>query len=233
MAESLLAQAVALVAPPRCLACRAHCAAGDSLCGACLLELDSMPAGCPAARRGPALATHFAALPMAGPARELVHALKYGGAVVAAREMARLIAARAPREILERALLVPVPAHPRRRRERGYNQSALIAHELAAIVGLRVADCLVRAGAAAPQTGQSRGRRLELDPSAIVVRPPSAAAAKSLAARETNVLLLDDVSTTGVTLEICASAIGKRTAARVGAVTFAGTSAAPGTAHGH
>lgn len=224
----LLTQAVALVCPPSCLACRAPCTAGQVVCVACDATLSALPFGPVAPPRGPALANHFAAFPMRGPARDLVHALKFGGGAAAAAPMARMIAARAPAGVFDDALLVPVPAHPWRRRTRGFNQSRLLARELARLTGAAVADVLARAPGEPPQTGLPRERRLRLSGSSIFVRPNATLRHEPLARRKTNVLLLDDVTTTGVTLEICASAIGKRTAAPVGAVTFAATDARPG-----
>lgn len=167
---------------------------------------------------------------MAGAARALVHALKFRGGAGAATEMARLIECRAKAGLFAEALLVPVPAHPLRERERGYNQSALLARELARLTGAPVADCLVRSPRSPAQTGLPRHRRLALDPTSIHLRPGRPLFANGPAREKTNVVLLDDVTTTGVTLEICASAIGKRTAAPVGAVTFAATGARPGEA---
>lgn len=230
---ALMAQAVSLLAPPRCLACRATCAVGRVVCGDCAHELSEFPPGLPAARRGPALAGHFAAYPMAGAARALVHALKFGGGVAAAREMARLIAVRSPPWLFDTDWLVPAPAHPLRRRERGYNQSELLSREIAALTGLPVIDCLARIGSAPAQTGQPRERRLRLDPSTVVIRSGCRFAAEPLARRKTKVVLVDDVSTTGVTLEICASVICKRTESQVRAVTFAGTGAGPGSVPSH
>lgn len=248
--QGLLAQAAALAAPPRCRACRAPCAAGEAICASCDAGLAALPPGPRAPRRGPALASHFAAFPMRGAARELVHALKYGGAAATAAEMARRIAERAPAGLFESALLVPAPAHPLHLRARGYNQSALLARELARLTGAAISDCLTRSPSAPPQTGLPRERRLALDPRAITVAAgatlsPGAdrcgggvrgtggvrgarRAKRSSPHPTTNVLVLDDVATTGVTLELCASAISRRTAAPVGAVTFAATGARPG-----
>jgi predicted amidophosphoribosyltransferase len=227
-ARLLIGRAVALLAPPRCLACDSSTAIGAVLCGACHEALARLPAGTPAARRADALSAHFAAFPMVWPARDLVHALKYRSAVTAARTMAALLADRAPPALLADAALVPAPAHPARLRQRGYNQSALLAHEFARITGLPVCDCLVRSRAAPPQTGLPRGRRLALDPSTVRVRPRALRWPARPEAFPTKVLVLDDVATTGVTLEVCALAIRRRFGSEVRAITFASTSAYPG-----
>jgi predicted amidophosphoribosyltransferase len=196
----------------------------------------------------------FAAYPYEGPARELVQALKFRGAVSAAREMAALIIERVPPGLLEGAVLVPAPAHPSRRRSRGFNQAALLAQEIAAACDLAVADMLIRDRGRAPQATLSRSERLLLPAGSIRVggmrfdqvmaaSQKRLANGKSLAEFPTKVVLLDDVVTTGCTLEICASAIRERypsgsskmTSApmlEVGILTFASTSAHPNQAGG-
>lgn len=249
-ARSLWDRAVALVVPPRCVCCDGPTALGAFLCGICRETLGRLPAGTPAPRRGGELAGHFAAFPMAGPARELVHALKYRRLPAAAGPMAELLANRLPAQYLEGALLVPVPAHPARRRARGFNQSALLARRLAEIHGLPVSDCLARAEAGPPQTGRSREQRLRLPAGAVYLRNDTASDRRRLLQASvaggsggsknsrggyskltylpTNVVLMDDVATTGVTLEVCAKAIRNRFRSKVIAVTFASTSAGPG-----
>lgn len=227
-ARLLIGRAVALLAPPRCAACDCPAAIGAILCRRCDEAILRLPVGAPAAHRGDALAAHFAAFPMVWPARDLVHALKYRSVVTAARKMARLVADRVPPALLANTALVPVPAHPARLRQRGYNQSALLARELARIKGLPVCDCLVRGVTAPPQTGLPRSRRLALDPSAVQARARRLHWTVRPELFPTNVVLLDDVVTTGVTLEVCALAIRRRFGSEVRAVTFASTSADPG-----
>ena len=77
-----------------------------------------------------------------GPARALVRALKFRGALLAADAMASQIAANAPPAVLDRGRLVPVPLHPRRLRRRGFNQAERLAAAISARTGLRVCDCL-------------------------------------------------------------------------------------------
>lgn len=249
-ARSFWDRAVALVVPPRCVCCDGPAAPGAFLCEVCREALGRLPAGTSAARRGGELAGHFAAFPMAGPARDLVHALKFRRLPAAAGPMAELLASRLPARYLEGALLVPVPAHPARRRERGFNQSALLARRLAEIHGVPVCDCLSRAAAGPSQTGRSREERLRLPDNAVYLRNDTTSNCRQLAqlgadvwtngqkiVREgysipthfpTNVVLMDDVATTGVTLEVCAKAIRTRFRSDVRAVTFASTSAEPG-----
>ena len=95
-------------------------------------------------------------------------------------------------------VLVPVPLHPKRRRERGYNQSALIAKELGKLNDLPiVTDCLVRRSHALPQT-----RSAGIDERYKNVSNAFTCLDSRL--RDNQVILIDDVSTSGATLDACA-----------------------------
>jgi predicted amidophosphoribosyltransferase len=147
-----------------------------------------------------------------GPARSLVHALKFRGALGVADAMAAQVVAGAPRGLLApSAVLVPVPTHGVRRRARGFDHAEQLAQALAARTGLQIARCLVRSGAPTRQAGSSRAARRA--PGRIEVRvrgdPPSSA------------LLVDDVHTTGATLEACARELRRAGAYTVCAVAYA------------
>jgi ComF family protein len=155
----------------------------------------------------------WAPVAYAGPARDLVRALKFRGARGVADTMAAQMVAGASLEFQEGFTVVPVPLHPRRRRARGYNQAALIAAALARRTGLRVADLLVRTGPATAQVGRHRPER----------RAGPAGAIEACGAAPARVLLVDDVVTTGATLAACSAALAGAGAVEVGAVTFART----------
>lgn len=149
--------------------------------------------------------------------RGLIHALKYGGADYLAHEMGRLMAARfclypelAPTEII-----MPVPLYPKRRRKRGYNQSALLAKQLAQETGLAYDETsLMRVRDTLSQTTLGRQGRL--------TNMTGAFACKNLSAVKGKVILLvDDVATTGATLEGCAATLKDAGAKKVFAYTFA------------
>jgi ComF family protein len=223
-ARSLVAGLTGLLAPPACWACGAAVAVGQPLCWTCRAQLRflrgprcprcGLPAPC--GRRcspaGAALAQAWAPVAFEGPARALVHALKFRGALAVADAMAAQIVAGAPPGLLAPpAALVPVPTHPRRRRVRGFDHADRLAAAIGARTGLPVASCLAREGAPTRQAGSSRAARRAPGRIAVRVRgdPPSSA------------VLVDDVHTTGATLEACASALRRAGAYTVCAVAYA------------
>jgi ComF family protein len=216
---------VAALAPPACASCRAPLPrAGPLLCPACHRALPWLaeprchrcglpaPCGAPCPAAGAAFERAWAPLAYDGPARRLVTALKFRGALPLAGLMAAQIAATVPRALLdETAVLVPVPLHPTRRRARGFDQAALLADALGSRMRLPVASVLRRTGSTARQLGASRGARLAVGRLTIAVRAPVPARA----------VLIDDVHTTGATFEACARALRDAGAERVDAVAYA------------
>nr|QGT50790.1 hypothetical protein Elusimicrob2101_0530 [uncultured Elusimicrobia bacterium] len=147
----------------------------------------------------------------------MVHALKYGGADYLAKEMGKLMAVRfcTYPELAEAETVMPVPLFPKRLRKRGYNQSELLAVSLACETGLACDVCsLVRTRDTVSQTTLGRKGRLSNMTGAFVCKNPSAVKGKVI-------LLVDDVATTGATLEGCAAALKAAGAKKVFAYTFA------------
>jgi ComF family protein len=146
-----------------------------------------------------------------GSLREIIHALKYEGRQSLARPLARLMLD-AGGDLLEDAdYLVPVPLHPWRRLRRGFNQAAVLAGHL----GLPVVHALWRRRSTPPQSGLSAGARRRNVKEAFRLAP----FARSLDGR--HVVLIDDVRTTGATLEACASVLLDAGVQEVGALTVA------------
>ncbi len=147
-----------------------------------------------------------------GTLREIVHAFKYEGRRTLAAPLARLMA-EAGRELLATAAVaVPVPLHRRRERSRGFNQ----ARDLALGLGCPIADALTRTRATPSQTDLPAARRHANVRDAFAVGPRSRAGIDGRV-----VVLVDDVSTTGATLEACARALKDAGAREVRALTAA------------
>lgn len=135
--------------------------------------------------------------------RQLILAFKHGGKIALAPLLARLIAARMDQAAEGMPLLIPVPLHRLRLWQRGYNQSALLARELAkAGKGELLVDALLRRKRTPSLGGLgSEERRLVLE-GAIAVRRGAAA---RLSGRD--VILVDDVLTSGATSNACVDAL--------------------------
>jgi predicted amidophosphoribosyltransferase len=214
-----------LLVAPACLTCRAPLRAGERLCRACRTGLVWLPADrcprcglpnpcgtrCPA--RAAAFSQSWSPVVFDGTARALVHALKLRGMIAAADVMAAQIAATVPPTIVGDGALVPVPGHPRRRRARGFDQAERIAAALGHRAALPVVRCLTRGGAAPPQAGAGRGQRLHRIAGAIAVG----------GAAPERAILVDDVHTTGATLDACARALRAAGTTSAVAVTYART----------
>jgi ComF family protein len=198
--------AIAVLAPPLCVACRRSCRPESAICGRCARRLGRAE---PLLSAGPSgLDRAWSAASHEGAARELVVALKFRRLLPVAELMAARIAALAPAHLLSGAV-VPVPAAPSRQRRRGFDPAAELAAALAARIEAPLAPCLARRSDRR-QVGRRRAERLGAPPRV-----------RAVAAVPRSVLLVDDVLTTGATMSACAQALRAAGAARVVAITFA------------
>lgn len=206
---------VNLIYPPRCPACGAGIASQDGLCAACWAMLD-VPLSTFADSAGVPV---FAATYYNDTSRKLVLAFKHGGRIALARLLAHLIAARLPQPVsgLAPPLLVPVPLHRWRIWQRGFNQAALLARELARLgKGEMLVDGLRRPKRTPSLGGLGREAREAALAGTIALHPGRAA---RIAGRD--VILVDDVFTSGATTRACMTALGGARPASIAIACFA------------
>ena len=215
--------------PMRCLGCRRE---GGLLCEPCIAALPQLlPPYCDicadrgvvgecrqcreqARQQGRPLDGLRAPYIFQGAIRDAIHSFKYENARAAAPLLGRLLAEYLTDNPLPGEVLTPVPLHPRKLRERGYNQAELLAREMGKIVGLPVeAKRLYRVrNTPAQARTASRQQRLDNIADAFAVRGDLTGRA---------LILIDDVSTTGSTLTAAAAALKQAGAASVWALTLA------------
>ncbi|MEJ7758910.1 MAG: phosphoribosyltransferase family protein [Gemmatimonadaceae bacterium] len=153
-----------------------------------------------------------------GTGSEIVHAFKYGGWQRAGAQIARRMARVSwPVDVVsERTATIAVPLAIPRERERGFNQSAVLSTELAAIWGIPAwNDAVVRTRSTRSQTELTPGERQGNVAGAFRVRPERQA---SLAGA--HIILVDDVITTGATLRACSRALFHSGARIISYMTF-------------
>lgn len=218
---SIVDKLLNLVAPYECLGCGTE---GTLLCRGCADKCVTVPERCYRCRkRSPAGLTCVAcrrtsklhsvrpAVVYEGAAKDLVWKLKFAGAQTAAKVMAaRMSSAREPHE---RVVIVAVPTATSRVRQRGYDQAQLLARELAQRMRRPYVSYLARSGQQ-HQVGASRAQRLRQLTDAFYVPRPALV-------RGAYVILVDDVVTTGATLEAAAAVLRAAGAKHVEALVFA------------
>jgi len=221
--------------PRACRLCRAPAPDGEACqshrlprgrvqgCGRCAGVLgDGLPDGflCPGCRRHPppfartvALGTYESGEPL----RDWVLAFKHGGR----RDLAASLGAALGQVVLtipgiEQATLIPVPSHPLRRFERGYDQALLLAEALARSAALPLSPALLRRRPTAVQGAAGSPSRRANVAGAFALRPHAAEALQGL-----EVWLVDDVFTSGSTVAECARVLRRAGVARVGVACLA------------
>jgi len=205
----LLLPLLDLLYPPRCVVCREP--GPERFCARCR---HTITAAEPPLRVRSVLAGRGCVGKYTGPLREAVLYLKYHDRRALADDVGALLAARleAVRDEWQPEALVPVPIHPQRRRERGYNQAELLAAALGRRCGLPVRDALERVRDTPPQVGLSRKERHENVRNAFAPRAGAAPGRRAV--------LIDDVQTTGATLEEAARMLRAAGAHQVYALTL-------------
>lgn len=139
----------------------------------------------------------------AGPLRNAIHHFKYQGRTSLAQDLGELVGRIiVTAELPPCAAIVPVPLHPQRETERGFNQAALLAQVVSAALHVPVvSEGIVRTVDTPPQVGLSREQRLRNVANAFSVQRG--------AFDRGGILLLDDVATTGATLVTCARLLAR------------------------
>lgn len=227
---------VDLIVPPSCPACGARTAEPATMCPACWaatrrisrpfcerlalpFSLDPGPGAIsPAALAHPPRWDRARAAALyEGPARSLVTSLKFGDRLEVAPFLAAEMA-RAGADILREAdAILPVPLHPRRLFQRRFNQAAVLAGGIGKRAGVPVlVDALRRVKATPPQIGLTKEGRAR-----NVVGAFAVPAAKRAAITGQRLVLVDDVLTTGATLEACARVLKRAGAASVDVLVYA------------
>jgi ComF family protein len=201
-----------LLLPPRCGGCRR---VGSWLCDGCRrkirrleepmcrrcgVELPSARNECGCRSRLPALTRLRSAVAYEGPVEHAVRRFKYEGWRRLAAPLSELLAERLVVEGVAARWVVAVPLHPNRMRQRGFNQAQLLCRELRRRLALdEPSGVLIRTRPTPPQVGRDRLRRLE--------NVRGAFEWNGAALSGESILVLDDVATTGATLDACAAAL--------------------------
>lgn len=212
--------------PPACAGCGRR---GHWVCGGCLPTVPPLvevacdrcgalsPGRCVCDRVPAVVVSIRSAMPFDGWVRQAIHAFKYEGERARARHLGDLLppllggdAGDAPPV----EAVVPVPLHPGRMRERGFNQAALLAARVAeARGGIPVVE-IARRGSSTPQVGLTATQRDTNVAGAFVVTDPDRLAGRSI-------VLIDDVITTTSTMTACARAIADAGAASIRCLSVA------------
>ncbi|MDE2362538.1 MAG: ComF family protein [Hyphomicrobiales bacterium] len=237
-ARRVAAGALDLVYPPVCIACRRAVAGHFALCPACWtklrfierpycerlgapfdVDLDQPGLLSPEAIANPPVFSRARSVVLFddGPARLIVHRLKYYDRLELARPVGKWMA-RAGAELLDEAdVIAPVPMHRLRLAARRHNQAAVLAAAVSRETGVPAAmRALERVKPTAPQVGLSRARRAANMQGAFRVAEEG-----RLAVLDRRVVLVDDVMTSGATANAAARALLRAGARRIDVLTFA------------
>ena len=200
-----------LVFPPQCAGCHQ---AGNILCNQCLVSIRPH-ALLPPRYDVPGIHAMYAVNTFQGPLRTCIHALKYEGNTRLAEPLGTLLAQLYLSYHVGADMLIPVPLHAERYKQRGYNHAELLAHVCAEMTGVPFAPhLLVRTRATLAQVGLTAEQRQH-----NMVNAFSTPTTKAIFRRR--IVIVDDVSTTGATLAACARSLLQAGALSVQALVLA------------
>lgn len=225
-----------LLIPPLCLACRRPLAAHAAICSTCWSKVDFIrPPLCdrlgiplPFDLGGPTISAAAAADPpdydraravarFDAVMREMVHDLKFRDRHDARELFGRWLAEAGAELLADADIIVPVPLTRGRLLSRRFNQSAILAQEVARLTGKRYEPTLLlRTRRTPPQVGLSRQQRKENVAGAFAVAPSRKASLSKV-----KIVLVDDVITTGATVGACARVLRRAGAARIDVLALA------------
>lgn len=235
-AQKIINAAADLVFPRSCVHCAEIVDQSDYqfLCRSCAREvIFSTPPACSTCGypffgqlAGPKICPHCAELSPVfeegktlflakGPARSLLHELKYHSGFYVLNDLARMVQANPHYlDYLTDAQLVSIPLHPDKQRERGFNQSDRIAATLASVANCRVNKLLVRTQFTQTQTRLDRAARHQNVKNAFALAPNATVIPTQ------QYILIDDVFTTGSTLNACAAVLRQAGAQHIKVATL-------------
>lgn len=213
---------IGIVAPHDCMVCGIE---GSLLCQGCWLSLGPVlpqrcyrcyaqsenSKTCTKCRHSSKLGHVWVRSEYTGATKQLIASLKFGRTKAASQTIAKATAEALPSFIAE-TIFVPIPTATSRRRQRGYDQAVLVAKQISSRCDLPMSQLLIRLGQTR-QVGTKRNERLAQLKGSFIV--------KDSLTPGSHIILVDDVLTTGATLEAAAQVLRKAGARCVDAVIFA------------
>lgn len=201
----IIERLISLITPFECINCSSE---GELLCKLCQQNLEPAPK-----RQISEITGVYAVASYKNMAKDLIWRLKYQNNRQAAKLIAELISQALPL-CHDFDFIIPAPTSAKRARRRGYDQAKLIARHVSKQTSIPYKDALVRLGSSSNQVGATRRARQNQIKGVFGVKP-------SINLENINILLIDDVSTTGSTLQEAAETLKNYGAKQVSVAVFA------------